>query len=182
MGHGGGKTRGGLDLASRETLLKGGDSGAVVVPGKARQSKLYRLAARLDEPHMPPEGNKPLDARQLAELARWIDLGAAYDRPLVDRPGQATLSGTRIDAGVATLSHPGATLAVALRGMADYEPQALRRLADGALALDLADETVWRDPSCTALGEKHQSLEGLALVDGARKGSRCNRHLPPYSH
>src|SRR3954447_151248 len=35
--HGGGKTRGGLDLTSREALLKGGDNGAVVVPYRAKE-------------------------------------------------------------------------------------------------------------------------------------------------
>jgi hypothetical protein len=83
--HGGGKLRGGLNLVSRESLLKGGDNGPVVVPGKGKASKLYRLAGRLDDPHMPPAGNKPLDAAALADLARWIDLGAAYDRPLAGK-------------------------------------------------------------------------------------------------
>jgi hypothetical protein len=85
--HGGGKKRGGLDMTSRAALLKGGDGGPVVVPGKARESRLYRAAAHLDEPHMPPKGEKggPLTRNQLALLARWIDLGASYDRPLLDR-------------------------------------------------------------------------------------------------
>src|SRR4051812_27879451 len=39
--HGGGKTRGGLDLTSREALLKGSDKGPVLVPGKSKESKLY---------------------------------------------------------------------------------------------------------------------------------------------
>ena len=72
--HGGGKTRGGLDLATRETLLKGGDNGPVVVPGKGKASKLYRLAAQLDEPHMPPQGQQAADA------------GAARRPGAVDRP------------------------------------------------------------------------------------------------
>jgi hypothetical protein len=83
--HGGGKERGGLNLATREALLRGSDNGPVVVPGKGKASKLYRLAARLDEPHMPPKGNKPLAATALADLARWIDQGAAYDRPLAGK-------------------------------------------------------------------------------------------------
>src|SRR4051812_1140676 len=32
--HGGGKVRGGLNLVTRELLLKGGDNGPVVLPGK----------------------------------------------------------------------------------------------------------------------------------------------------
>jgi mono/diheme cytochrome c family protein len=86
--HGGDKTRSGLDLTTREALLKGGDNGPVVVPNAAKASRLYKLAAHLDEPHMPPKGAK-LGAEQLARLAAWIDLGAPYDRPLVERGGPA---------------------------------------------------------------------------------------------
>jgi hypothetical protein len=82
--HGGAKTRGGLTMVSRETLLKGGDSGAVFVPGKGKDSRLYRLAAHVDDPAMPPAGNKKLDKSELADLLRWIDLGAPYDKPLID--------------------------------------------------------------------------------------------------
>jgi hypothetical protein len=35
---------------------------------------------------MPPAGNKKLEQKELAALARWIDLGAPYDRPLIARP------------------------------------------------------------------------------------------------
>ncbi|HWG44307.1 MAG TPA: PSD1 and planctomycete cytochrome C domain-containing protein [Gemmataceae bacterium] len=82
--HGGEKTRGGLDLTSRETLLKGGDNGAVVVPHQAKVSRLLQLAAHLDKPHMPPKG-EILSPQQLTHLAAWIDLGAPYDRPLLNK-------------------------------------------------------------------------------------------------
>lgn len=84
--HGEGKIRGGLDIATRESLLKGGDGGVVVTPRKAQTSKFYRLAAHLDEPHMPPKGHESLTKAQLTDLSRWIDLGAPYDKPLLDRP------------------------------------------------------------------------------------------------
>ncbi|MBV6412973.1 MAG: hypothetical protein OMOMHJEC_00763 [Xanthomonadales bacterium] len=58
-------------------------------------------------------------------------------------PGQPLASGVRADAGLALLAGAGGGLGVALAGMPDYEPQALRVLADGALALDLADDAVW---------------------------------------
>jgi mono/diheme cytochrome c family protein len=86
--HGGDKTRSGLDLTTREALLKGGDNGPVLVANNARASRLYKLAAHLDKPHMPPKGAR-LNAEQLARLAAWIDLGAPYDRPLVARAGPA---------------------------------------------------------------------------------------------
>ena len=41
--HGGGKTnRSGFDMATREALLRGGDSGPAVVPGKAAESPLLK--------------------------------------------------------------------------------------------------------------------------------------------
>jgi hypothetical protein len=83
--HGESKTRGGLDLITRESLLQGGDNGPAITPRKAATSRLYRLAARLEEPHMPPKGHDPLTKQQLTDLAKWIDLGAPYDKPLLER-------------------------------------------------------------------------------------------------
>jgi mono/diheme cytochrome c family protein len=86
--HGRDKARGGLDLVSRETFLKGGDDGPVVVPFNAKASRLYRLAAHLEKPHMPPQGQGPrLTDEQLHHLAAWIDLGAPYDKPLLQKAG-----------------------------------------------------------------------------------------------
>jgi hypothetical protein len=81
--HGGEKVRANLDLTTREGLLRGGDNGPVVVPFDARTSRLYRLTSHLDKPHMPPKEER-LGAEQLRQLAAWIDLGAPYDRPLID--------------------------------------------------------------------------------------------------
>lgn len=83
--HGGEKTRSGLDLSTRESLLKGGDNGPVV-GDRATTSKLYRLAAHLDTPHMPPKA-PPFKDEQLKHLAAWIDLGAPYDKPLSAKAG-----------------------------------------------------------------------------------------------
>jgi hypothetical protein len=57
-----------------------------------------KLVAREDEPHMPPK--KPVSKDAAAILAKWIDLGAAYDRPLaVDEAtaGSQTLTVTEKD-------------------------------------------------------------------------------------
>src|SRR4051812_12236249 len=80
--HGAGKAKGGFSLGSRESLLKGGDRGPAVIPGEGRQSPPVRAAARGDGPHMPPKKSMPKEAVEL--LAKWIDLGAAYDRPLIE--------------------------------------------------------------------------------------------------
>ncbi|MCX6612667.1 MAG: hypothetical protein NTW74_17675, partial [Acidobacteria bacterium] len=69
-------TSAGLSLTSRDLALKGGTRGPAIVPGKAADSKAYRFAAQLEEPHMPP--NKPLTEAQLKILKDWIDQGAEW--------------------------------------------------------------------------------------------------------
>src|SRR5262249_30923924 len=61
--HGGEKTRSGLDLATREGLLKGGDNGPAIVPGKAKESRLVKLVTHREEPHMPSNAAKLGDAQ-----------------------------------------------------------------------------------------------------------------------
>jgi mono/diheme cytochrome c family protein len=79
--HGGKSTESGLDLSDRDRLLKGGDNGAAIIPGNARDSLMYKLAAHQKEPHMPHNG-KQLSQEALASLKDWIDLGAPYGRSL----------------------------------------------------------------------------------------------------
>jgi mono/diheme cytochrome c family protein len=80
--HGGGKTKGDFNLATREGLLKGGAEGVAVVAGNAKASKLVKLLRHEEEPYMPSKKPRlPNDA--IAAIAKWIDLGAPYDKPLV---------------------------------------------------------------------------------------------------
>lgn len=79
--HGGEKTEGEFSLATREALLKGGASGKAIELRKSSESLLVRLISHEDEPLMPEDGAK-LDQRQIDAIAKWIDLGAPYDKPL----------------------------------------------------------------------------------------------------
>jgi cytochrome c553 len=79
--HEGRRSRGGLDLSSRDRLLAGGDSGAALVPGASARSLLLRLVKHEQEPAMPKQG-KRLDDAQVALLSAWIDAGAPYARRL----------------------------------------------------------------------------------------------------
>jgi mono/diheme cytochrome c family protein len=83
--HGGKATRGGLDLTTRARLLHGGRSGKAVIPGKAQESRLYRLITHADKPGMPYQRER-LARAQIDLLAAWIDAGAPYDRPLSKEP------------------------------------------------------------------------------------------------
>ena len=85
--HGGALQLSKLDLRTRETALSGGARGAVLVPGNAERSRLYRMVAGLEQPAMPMQGT-PLDGSQLALLKQWIDEGARWDGA-VDAPAAA---------------------------------------------------------------------------------------------
>ena len=86
--HGGKKVKGGLRLTGRAEVLRGGDSGPAVVPGKPDASLLVRAARYSDDAlRMPPKGKLP-DA-DMAKLARWVELGA----PWPEAQATATLSG-----------------------------------------------------------------------------------------
>lgn len=72
--------QGDLVLESPAAMIKGGDSGAAIVPGKPDASLLLKLASHADEPLMPPKDNevaaKNLSAEQLGLLKLWISQGA----------------------------------------------------------------------------------------------------------
>ena len=67
-----------LDLRTRETAIEGGTRGTALVPGRADESRLYRVLAGLDDPRMPMGGDTVSDA-EVAAVRRWIDDGAHWD-------------------------------------------------------------------------------------------------------
>lgn len=75
--HGPDKREGGLQLHRSADGLRGGDSGAVIVPGKSAESLLWQYVSGEGDNLMPPEGD-PLTPDQVATIARWIDEGAAW--------------------------------------------------------------------------------------------------------
>jgi Protein of unknown function (DUF1553)/Protein of unknown function (DUF1549)/Planctomycete cytochrome C len=85
--HGGAGIKGGLDLTTREGLLRGGESGATVIPGDPESSLLLQTIRHEHEPFMPYKENK-LSAPAIDQLAAWIKSGASYLRPLDKSSGK----------------------------------------------------------------------------------------------
>ncbi len=81
--HAGLNRRGGLQMDTRDGLLRGGHDGAAIVPGHPEQSlliKLIRHEGPKDDPMpMPPKGDKLSDA-DIATVTQWISDGAVMDR------------------------------------------------------------------------------------------------------
>ena len=74
------KVKGGLLLDSREGVLKGGDTGAALVPGDPEKSLIIK-AVRYTDPdlQMPPK-DKKLSEQQVADLVTWVRMGAPDPR------------------------------------------------------------------------------------------------------
>lgn len=61
-----------LDLSTFAGVIKGGDDGPVVTPGKPQESRLYEMV----EKGTMPKGGKPLAPGQIASIRAWIEAGA----------------------------------------------------------------------------------------------------------
>lgn len=77
--HGGAKTSGEFQVDSREKLLRGGESGPAIVPGKPAESLLIQAISRQEGVSaMPPEKDQALRADQVADFTAWIKAGAVW--------------------------------------------------------------------------------------------------------
>jgi hypothetical protein len=96
-----------LDLSTRESTLKGGDHGPAIVPGKATDSRLYRLVAGLETPSMPLDGQS-LTEQQVAAIKAWIDEGAHWDTSTESAKGSPTTAASATVSAESSPLPPGA--------------------------------------------------------------------------
>src|SRR5262245_37168581 len=90
--HGPMRCKAGLRLDSAAAIRKGGNSGAVIVPGDSANSVLIAvLRGAADRPQMPPSG-KPLSDKQVGLLKDWIDSGASAPDAGEQEPAEAAPS------------------------------------------------------------------------------------------
>ncbi|HSH93168.1 MAG TPA: PSD1 and planctomycete cytochrome C domain-containing protein, partial [Roseimicrobium sp.] len=74
------KVKGGLIMDSRDALLKGGDSGPGLVPGKPDKSLIIKAVRYEDKDlAMPPKGDK-LSDEDIEALVNWVKMGAPDPR------------------------------------------------------------------------------------------------------
>lgn len=76
------KTKGGLIMTDSLSLLKGGESGRVLLPGNADSSLMVQsmLLPLEDEKHMPPDGKPQLTAKEKEIIIAWINSGASFSK------------------------------------------------------------------------------------------------------
>ena len=81
--HGQAKQEGALRLTTLPEMMRGGDSGAAIVPGKPEESLLIE-AIRYESYEMPPE--KQMDQKTIDGLVKWVKAGAPWPAGVVLRP------------------------------------------------------------------------------------------------
>jgi Planctomycete cytochrome C len=72
--HGDSEQHGGLRLDNYDNLMRGGDSGPIVIAGDVGKSLLLAKIDHLDKPFMPPRKWLPKEIR--ARIRAWVAAGA----------------------------------------------------------------------------------------------------------
>jgi len=76
--HGEKKQESGLRLDSREALLKGGENGAAIVPGKPEESLILKVLEYSGDIQMPPDVK--LDDEKQQAIKKWIEKNAPWPK------------------------------------------------------------------------------------------------------
>jgi len=76
--HSGNNPASGFSVVTFEDILRGGDSGSVIIPGKPDDSRLWHLVG-LQDPIKMPQGQARLKRKNAEDLKTWIAEGARFD-------------------------------------------------------------------------------------------------------
>lgn len=78
-------TKADLNMETPELMIKGGESGPSLIPGKSGESLIVTASLHANDMEMPPPNNKSgavnLTPEQIATLKLWIDQGAKSTAP-----------------------------------------------------------------------------------------------------
>jgi WD40 repeat protein len=78
-------TKADLNMETPELMIKGGESGPSLIPGKSAESLIVQASLHANDMEMPPANNKSgavnLTPEQIETLKQWIDQGAKSTKP-----------------------------------------------------------------------------------------------------
>lgn len=76
------KQKGDLRLDSPDAIMKGGETGEILVQGDPKESDLMKraLLPLRDDDHMPPKGKPQLTSNEIALVHWWIEQSASFDK------------------------------------------------------------------------------------------------------
>jgi hypothetical protein len=84
--HGTQQPRGNLNMSTMAQLIKGGDRGDPILPGKPADSLLIKKLKGTAEGARMPQRAQPLDQVTMTKFETWIAEGARFDGPDASRP------------------------------------------------------------------------------------------------
>ncbi len=149
--HGPDKQKGKLRLDGKEAAFKGGKDGAVILPGNAEKSELYRriILPQNDDDFMPHDAD-PLTKAQIELIRDWIKEGAVW-------PDEIAKS--------AAAAAPAETMAPGPKP-SDAEVKAVAELAkNGVTAQEIAMGINWRQANFRAAGAEFKPQVFTLLRD-----------------
>jgi mono/diheme cytochrome c family protein len=114
--HGAEKHKAGLRLDVKAAMLKGGEAGPVVVPGKPEESSLIEAIRYEGEVRMPPK--KKLKNEEIAALSDWVKQGAFWPDP---RPGLTNRASVKSPTSSAALG-PAPSVSAQDRSFWSFQP------------------------------------------------------------
>ena len=77
--HGRGRAKGDFQIDTRETIVRGGETGPAMVVGKSAESYFIELVAGVDPDNVMPKKGKKLTGTEVGLLRAWIDQGLPWD-------------------------------------------------------------------------------------------------------
>ncbi len=160
--------KGELDMRTRHSMLKGGESGKpLVVPGHPRQGQLLNAVEWVDL-EMPPKENDRLNKRQVAEIRRWIEQGAAWPQPKQRSEILADYRQRSADKGIRIATSGGTDQLWTDRTYNPQEVWAFRPIEK----VDLKENSM--DPIDELINRRH-SQQGLTAVGRAHPATLIRR-------
>ncbi len=88
------KKKAGLDLTTYASTMAGSENGPIVKPGQGDASLLFKVCAQIEDPKMPPKGDKLTEA-ELGTIKNWIAgfaLETATSKPAAVQQNQVALA------------------------------------------------------------------------------------------
>jgi hypothetical protein len=182
--HSASKKKGQLRLDARSAAFKGGVSGKAIVPGKGRESLLYKLLVDADDDARMPQKAPRLPAEKIDLLLRWIDQGAAWPDALAGEEAVAPHWSTLPPAAKAPPSggHPVDAFLAVDRKSRDLaaRPEASKAVLLRRITLDLIGLPPTREEGAAFLEDAspdaYEKVVDRLLAD-PRHGERWGRHF-----
>jgi hypothetical protein len=143
------KSKGDLKMHTAEDLLKGGESGPILVMGNAEASEMIKRVhfPESNEEHMPPKGKIQLTDEEIELLTWWINEGASFDKTVM----QVNVN-DKVQVVLDALVDPNANKSVAEKLLSSpVSPADVRKLTqllhEGVFVAPLSAEVHWLQAS-----------------------------------